>query len=234
MKTILIVDDRLSVLAMLNDYLTENGFRVVTARTGREALFAARQEHPDLILLDIMMPEMDGYDFLRHYRKEHDTPVILLTARVEETDKVAGLELGADDYVTKPFGMAELVARIRAVLRRVDKTDHKSPRLSAGDLSIDIEQHLVRIGKRRIDLTPSEFNLLTILMQRPGRVFSRLDLLEALKGDTLEGAERTVDVHVRNLRAKIEPSPETPQYVLTVFGVGYCFNPDLDNPEDAR
>ena len=229
MKTILVVDDKLSVQALLKDYLSESGYRVVSARNGREALFTARHEKPDLILLDIMMPEMDGYEFLRVYRRERDTPVILLTARLEETDKVIGLELGADDYVTKPFGMGELVARIRAVLRRMEKAAAEPEALRAGDVVVDRSTHVVTIGKRRVDLTPSEFDLLFILMTTPGRVFSRLELLEALKGDSLEGVERTIDVHIRNLRAKLEPDANTPRYVQTVFGVGYRFNPDLDS-----
>ena len=228
MKTILAVDDKLSVLALLTDYLSESGYRVVSARNGREALYVARQEKPDLILLDIMMPEMDGYEFLRVYRRERETPVILLTASLEETDKVVGLELGADDYVTKPFGMGELVARIRAVLRRMEKGSAEPEALRVGDVVLDRTTHTVTVGKRRVDLTPSEFDLLFILMATPGRAFSRLELLEGLKGDSLEGVERTIDVHIRNLRAKLEPDSDPPRYVQTVFGIGYRFNPDLD------
>jgi DNA-binding response OmpR family regulator len=231
-KTILIVDDKRSVQVMLKDYLGESGFRTVTADNGREALFVARHEKPDLILLDIMMPEMDGYDFLRLYRRERDTPVILLTARVEETDKVVGLELGADDYVTKPFGMAELVARIRAVLRRTDKEDREPDSLRVGDLTLDRTTHVVTVGKRRVDVTPSEFDLLGVLMKTPGRVFSRGELLEALKGNAYEGVERTIDVHIRNLRAKLEPNPDQPHYIMTIFGVGYRLHAGDD--EDAE
>ncbi|MBL8134602.1 MAG: response regulator transcription factor [Anaerolineae bacterium] len=227
-KTLLVVDDKLSVQALLRDYLTENGYRVVTASNGREAIFAARQEKPDLILLDIMMPEMDGFTFLKTYRKERETPVILLTAKLEETDKVIGLELGADDYVTKPFGMAELVARIRAVLRRAERpaSSTDSEVLRVGAVTLDSETRRVTISERRIDLTPSEFALLGCLMRTPGKVFSRLDLLEALKGDSLEGSERTIDVHIRNLRAKIEEDAAEPRFVQTVFGVGYRFTHD--------
>jgi DNA-binding response OmpR family regulator len=223
MKTILIVDDKLNTLRLLADYLTENGFRTVTASNGRDALFAARHEKPDLILLDIMMPEMDGLEFMRRFRKEKQTPVIMLTARVEETDKVVGLELGADDYVTKPFGMAELVARIRAVLRRASAPHEAPDVLRAADVVLDKGAHLVHAGERRIDLTPSEFDLLTVLMSVPGQVFSRVQLLERLKGDLFENVERTVDVHIRNLRAKLEANPAQPRYILTVFGVGYRF-----------
>ncbi len=223
MKTILIVDDKLSTLRLLTDYLTETGFRTVTASNGREALYVARHEKPDLVLLDIMMPEMDGLEFMRHFRKERQTPVIMLTARVEETDKVVGLELGADDYVTKPFGMAELVARIRAVLRRATEPPPAADILRVGDVTLDKGTHLVRVGERKIELTPSEFDLLTVLMSAPGQVFTRAHLLERLKGDWFENVERTVDVHIRNLRAKLEPDPSHPRYVLTVFGVGYRF-----------
>jgi len=224
MKTILIVDDKLNTLRMLADYLRENGFRIVTATNGREALFVARHEKPDLVLLDLMMPEMDGLEFMRHFRKERKTPVIMLTARVEEADKVVGLELGADDYVTKPFGMAELVARIRAVLRRVeDYSEPSDALLRVGDVVLDRGTRVVRVGERRVSLTPSEFDLLATLMSAAGQVFSRAQLLERLKGSSLENVERTVDVHIRNLRAKLEPDSAQPRYILTVFGIGYRF-----------
>ncbi|MBK8034278.1 MAG: response regulator transcription factor [Chloroflexi bacterium] len=228
MKTLLIVDDKLNALRLLTDYLTENGFRIVTARNGREALYVARHEKPDLVLLDIMMPEMDGLEFMRHFRKERQTPVIMLTARVEETDKVIGLELGADDYVTKPFGMAELVARVRAVLRRTAEPTPTTDVLRVGEVTLDKGTHVVRVESRKIDLTPSEFDLLIVFMSAPGQVFTRTQLLERLKGDLFENVERTVDVHVRNLRAKIEPDAAHPQYILTVFGVGYRFRDEGD------
>ncbi|MCC7206768.1 MAG: response regulator transcription factor [Anaerolineae bacterium] len=223
MKTILIVDDKLNTLRLLADYLAENGFRTVTASNGRDALYVARHEKPDLVLLDIMMPEMDGLEFMRHFRREKQTPVIMLTARVAETDKVVGLELGADDYVTKPFGMAELVARIRAVLRRASGPPPSPDVLRAADVALDKGAHLVHVAGRRVDLTPSEFDLLSVLMSAPGQVFSRVQLLERLKGDLFENVERTVDVHIRNLRAKLETNPAQPRYILTVFGVGYRF-----------
>jgi len=226
MKTILIVDDKVSMQRMIADYLGENGFRTVSANNGREALFVARHEKPDLVLLDIMMPEMDGFEFMRFFRKERSTPVIMLTAKVDETDKVVGLELGADDYVTKPFGMAELVARIRAVLRRVYEEAPTPDILRVGEVVLDKRTHMVTIGSHEIELTPSEFDMLTILMAAPGQVFSRADLLERLKGSTFENVERTVDVHIRNLRAKLEPDPRNPRYVQTVFGVGYRFEPE--------
>src|SRR5215831_7983385 len=227
-KTILVVDDNRSVQRLVSEYLTENDFRVVAANNGREALFVARQEKPDLILLDIMMPVLDGYDFVRMYRKERETPIILLTARLEESDKVIGLELGADDYVTKPFGMAELVARIRAVLRRANKDATDSEVLRIGDVVLDKTAHLVTVKDEVATLTKSEFDLLATLMAAPERAFSRLDLLERLKGDSLEGVERSIDVHIRNLRSKVEPDPSHPQYILTVFGIGYRFISDRE------
>jgi len=211
---------------MLSDYFTTQGFRSVVAANGRDALFAARHEKPDLILLDVMMPEMDGYDFIRAYRKEKDTPIILLTAKLEETDKVVGLELGADDYVTKPFGMAELLARVRAVLRRSKQDKVEADVLRVSDVSLDKKSRVVKVNERTVDLTPSEFDLLVILMTTPGRVFSRSELLEQIQGHSFAGVERTIDVHVRNLRTKIETEPSEPCYIETVFGVGYRFKAD--------
>jgi DNA-binding response OmpR family regulator len=224
MKKILVVDDKANVRTLVREYLTEQGFLVATAENGQMALYAARQEKPDLILLDIMMPEMDGFEFIRTYRKEADTPIILLTARLEESDKVVGLELGADDYVTKPFGMRELVARIHSVLRRSTQIPHPSPRLQIGEICLDRDTHSVQVRGGEVHLTPSEFDLLGLLMNAPGRVFSRLDLLEDLQGTSFEGVARTIDVHVRNLRTKIEADPANPLYIETVFGIGYRFN----------
>ncbi len=222
-KTILVVDDKANIRALLRDYLTEENFRVIVAENGQQALYTARQEKPDLILLDIMMPKMDGYEFLRAYRKEQSAPVILLTARLDEMDKVLGLELGADDYITKPFGMRELVARIRAVLRRAGHDLSAEEILRAGEIYLNKANHEVRVNERAVNLTPSEFDLLAVLMASPGRVFSRLDLLEKLQGTTFEGVARTIDVHIRNLRLKIEADPAHPSYIETVFGVGYRF-----------
>jgi DNA-binding response OmpR family regulator len=194
---------------------------VVEAGHGREALYVARYEKPDLIILDLMMPEMSGQEFIHLFSKEADTPVIMLTAKVEDQDKIIGLGLGADDYVTKPFNVQELIARVRAVLRRMQKTAAEPDLLRAFDIVLDRAGHTVKVGERYIDLTPSEFEILNILMAAPGRVFSRLDLLDRMSGDAYEGYERTIDVHVRNLRAKIEPDPKTPRYVETVYGLGY-------------
>jgi len=222
-KTILEVDDEKQLRTLVKAYLTQEGFRVVTAADGREALFVARHEKPDLIILDLMMPEMDGYEFMRVYSKERETPVIMLTAKVEENDRVLGLELGADDYVTKPFSMRELAARVRAVLRRAGSPLPDSEILRAADITLDRANHVVTVSDRHVDLTPTEFDLLAILMAAPGRAFSRFDLLDRLQGTAFDGYERTIDVHIRNLRSKLEPDPRHPRYVETVFGVGYRF-----------
>ena len=222
-KTIMVVDDKSSVRRLLEEYLVEQGFHVVTADNGQNALYTARHVKPDLILLDIMMPQMDGYEFIRRYRKERNIPIILLTARLDETDKVLGLELGADDYITKPFGMRELLARIRAVLRRVDQKIEKPDIIRIDQIILDLSSHLVRISDEVVELTPSEFKILEILMTSPGRVYSRLQLMEMLQGPALDGVLRTIDVHVRNLRSKIEPDASKPTYIETVFGVGYRF-----------
>jgi DNA-binding response OmpR family regulator len=224
MKTVLMVDDQPNVRRLIHDYLSQEGFRVVEAENGRLALIVARREAPNVILLDIMMPEMGGYEFLRAYRQEGNAPIILLTAKQEESDKVLGLELGADDYVTKPFGMRELVARIRAVLRRVEGDGQtKAEVLRAADIILDRGSYAVAVAGQPVSLTPSEFELLATLMSAPGRVFSRGQLLERLQGEEGESVERTIDVHIRNLRTKIEPTPGAPQYIETVFGVGYRF-----------
>jgi DNA-binding response OmpR family regulator len=224
MKTILVADDKANIRNLVRDYLEAEDFRVAIAANGREALYAARQEKPDLILLDIMMPEMSGYEFIKAYRKESETPIILLTAKLDETDKVLGLELGADDYVTKPFGMKELVARINAVLRRVGHVPVEQEVLSSGNIHVNKESRTVTSSGKTLNLTPSEFDLLYIMMSAPGRVFSRSELLLKVQGTTFENVERTIDVHIRNLRTKIEKDPSHPEYIETVFGIGYKFH----------
>ncbi|HJZ49803.1 MAG TPA: response regulator transcription factor [Roseiflexaceae bacterium] len=220
-QTILVVDDHANVRTLIKEYLGELGYRVVTAGDGAEALAAACRESIDLILLDVMMPNLDGFGFLQVYRREHGVPIILLTARLAEADKVLGLELGADDYVTKPFGMHELVARIRAVLRRAAPSTGSGDIIRLGELLVNRDAHSVMLSGRPVTLTPSEFALLTALLESPGRVFSRELLLERLQGNDYEGIERTIDVHIRNLRKKIEPDPAQPRYIRTVFGIGY-------------
>lgn len=218
--TILVVDDKASVRILLQEYLTEQGYRVVPAENGQEALYAARRERPDVILLDIMMPKMDGFQFLQKYRRERNTPVVILTAREEETDTVLGLELGADDYVIKPFRMAELSARIRAVLRRTH-AQNQPKILRQGDIVLDELAHTVAVRDEPVSLTPIEFNLLSIFMDSPGLAFSRSRLVDLLAEGNFTGLERTLNVHIRNLRLKIEPDPANPQYIETVFGMGY-------------
>jgi DNA-binding response OmpR family regulator len=224
-KKILVVDDKAELRTLLKSYLSQEGFEVATASNGQEALYVARYEKPDLIILDLMMPEMGGYDFMRAYSREANTPIIILTAKLEENDKVVGLELGADDYVTKPFSPRELTARVRAVLRRLEKQNASEQEiLRQGEISLDRTGRTVNVTGQMVDLTPSEFDLLFTLMSAPGRVFSRLELLERLQGVAYEGYERTIDVHIRNLRTKIEHDPSNPEYIETVYGSGYRFS----------
>jgi DNA-binding response OmpR family regulator len=226
-RRILVVDDEPRLVHLVRGYLEQEQYQVATAANGREALLVAREFAPDLIILDLMMPEMDGWAFMNQLRREHNTPVIMLTARVEESDRIAGLETGADDYLIKPFSPRELVARVRAVLRRTNPPDAPEPEtLRAGELVLDPQAHAAALAGRAVDLTPMEFDLLTVLMRHPGRAFSRLELLERTQGYAYDGYERTIDVHIKNLRKKIEPDPAHPRYILTVFGVGYRFNPD--------
>ena len=220
-QTILIVDDEKRLVSLVESYLTQEGYRVATAYNGKEALAVAKKENPDLIILDIMMPEMNGYDFMHVHRAEHDTPIIMLTAKVEDDDKIIGLELGADDYVVKPFKPRELMARVRNVLRRAGKSEPTGKTLKVADIVLDRDSREVLVGERNIDLTPSEFDLLAALMATPGRVFSRLDLLDVIQGVRYEGYERTIDTHIKNLRAKVEDDPRNPTHIETVYGVGY-------------
>lgn len=226
-KKILVVDDKPELRTLLKSYLSQEGFDVLTATDGQEALFIARHEKPNLIILDLMMPEMGGYEFMRTYSREADTPVVILTAKIEENDKVLGLELGADDYVTKPFSPRELTARVRAVLRRVEKQVSAQDILRIGAIELDWGGRTTTVDGQPVELTPSEFSLLGTLMATPGRVFSRMELLERLQGTAYEGYERTIDVHIRNLRSKIEPDAANPAYIETVYGAGYRFaNPE--------
>lgn len=224
---ILVVDDEAKLVSVVKGYLEQAGYQVVTASNGREALFVARDYQPDLIILDMMMPVMDGLTFMREYQREGSAPIIALTARVDETDKILGLEMGADDYVTKPFSPRELVARVRAVLRRTGAVQPEANILRAGSLSLDRDAHVVLVNGRETELTPMEFNLLHTLMINPGRTFSRMELLEQAQGFAYDGYERTIDVHIKNLRKKIEADPAQPEHILTVFGAGYRFNPNM-------
>ncbi|MCA9931968.1 MAG: response regulator transcription factor [Anaerolineales bacterium] len=226
-KKILVVDDETRLRNVVRGYLEQEGYDVVTAGNGREALLVARDEQPDLIVLDLMMPEMDGWEFMRHHRQHQNTPIIMLTARVEDVDKIAGLEMGADDYITKPFSPRELVARVRAVLRRMEPAEKPADILRKERLELNRTDRTLKVEGHYVELTRMEFDLLDTLMSNPGRAFNRLDLLERTQGFAYDGYERTIDVHVKNLRKKIEPDPSKPLYVLTSFGVGYRFNPDL-------
>ncbi|NLX35067.1 MAG: response regulator transcription factor [Chloroflexi bacterium] len=223
-RTVLIVDDEERLRALVRTYLEREGYRVLTAANGREALRLTRSEKPDLIILDIMMPEMDGYEYVRQHRAESlPGAIIMLTARVDDADAVLGLELGADDYVTKPFSPRVLVARVRAVLRRANARPPGEQLLRAGQVVVDRAAHTVTVAGREVDLTPSEFDLLAVLVAAPGRVFTRAQLLEQVQGVAYEAYERTIDVHVKNLRAKLEDDPRDPRYIETVYGVGYRF-----------
>ncbi len=222
-STVLIVEDELELVRILRDYLQRAGFRVLTASNGPEAVSLFRHDPADLVLLDLNLPGMDGLDVARELRRTSSVPVIMVTARVEETDRLIGLELGADDYITKPFSPREVVARVRAVLRRARGEIQPPPVVRAADVEIDLVRHRVTVAGREVSLTPTEFNLLLALAQQPGRAFTRLQLLEAAQGEAYQGYERTIDAHVKNLRAKIEPDPRHPRYIQTVLGVGYRF-----------
>jgi DNA-binding response OmpR family regulator len=221
-KTILVIDDEPQIADLCRDYLVAAGFTVLTAGDGLKGLALARRERPDLVVLDLMLPGMDGLDVCRELRRERSVPVIMLTARVEESDKLIGLELGADDYLTKPFSPRELVARVRTVLRRASGSGPVDV-IRAGTLTLDRARYKVQLPEREVTLTPTEFEILATLAAQPGRVFSRGQLLSAARGVAFESYERAIDSHIRNLRRKIEPPEGEPQYILTVHGIGYKF-----------
>lgn len=224
-ETILVVDDEPKIVKTVRAYLENAGFRVATADEGQMALTVFRHEKPALVILDLGLPKLDGLDVARTLRRESNVPIIMLTARVDEADKLIGLELGADDYVAKPFSPRELVARVRAVLRRAGgERELAPPPIAAGDVQIDLERRRVTVGSQAVELTPTQFDLLAVLARHPGRVFTRLELLDRVQGYAFEGYERTVDAHIKNLRQKIEPDPKKPRYLLTVYGVGYKFS----------
>ncbi|MFC1907430.1 response regulator [Chloroflexota bacterium] len=227
-KNILVVDDEKRIVDIVQAYLERDGFQVMAAYDGNSALEMARRQTPDLIVLDLMLPEVSGWDICRALRQESDIPIIMLTARDESSDKIVGLELGADDYVTKPFDPKELVSRIKAVLRRTEGRMAHQARLKVADLSIDLEKRLVHRGDKAIGLTPIEFDILQVLAENPGRVFSRMHLLDRVQGEAYEGYERTIDSHIKNLRKKIEPDPENPLYIITVYGIGYKLEENKD------
>lgn len=222
-QTILVVDDEPQIVKALRSYLEQSGYRVVTAPDGVLALAQYKHEKPDLILLDLNLPQLDGVEVAKRLRAFTNVPIVMLTARVEETDTLIGLEIGADDYITKPFSPREVVARVRTVLRRATAAPATPEVIRVSDLTIDLTKHTVLRGSESLALTPTEFNFLVAFAREPGRAFTRLQLLEAAQGDAFEGYERTVDAHIRNLRAKVERDTRQPKYVLTVFGVGYKF-----------
>ena len=223
MKTVLVVEDELAIARLVRDYLQQAGFAVIQATDGVSALSLARSENPDMVVLDLGLPEMDGLDVTRNLRAASSVPIIILTARSEESDRIVGLELGADDYIVKPFSPKELVARVRAVLRRADATLGGGEVIRAGSVTIDIPKMRVTVGDDDVDLTATEFQLLLTLARHPGRIYTRAQLLDALHGVSFESYERSVDAHIKNIRRKIESDPRRPQLVLTVYAVGYKF-----------
>lgn len=226
-RTILVADDEQPILDTIGAYLKQEGYGVITARNGRDALYLFRDAHPDLVILDVMMPEMDGYTAARLIRKESNVPLLFLTARVEEADQLIGLEIGADEYMTKPFSPRLVVAKVRALLRRAyGELATETTAWRVRNLELSAETRLVTLRGQRIDLTPNEFGILQVLIARPGRVFTRMELLDQVQGEAYAAYERTVDVHVKNLRAKLESDPRNPDYIETVYGVGYRMRPD--------
>jgi DNA-binding response OmpR family regulator len=223
MPTVLIIEDEPELVKVLRSYLEQANYHVLTAFRGDTGLSTWQHKRPDLVILDLNLPGMDGLDVAREIRRRADTPLIMLTARVDEMDELIGLELGADDYITKPFSPRVVLARVRALLRRTGSGPAENEMLRVADLEIDRQAHTVTRLVQQIDLTPTEFNLLVAMAEQPGRAFTRLQLLEAAQGAAYEGYERTIDAHVKNLRAKLEPDPKNPQYIETVFGIGYKF-----------
>jgi two-component system, OmpR family, alkaline phosphatase synthesis response regulator PhoP len=220
-RTILVVDDEPRIVELARDYLEHAGFRVITARDGNIAIETAKHERPDLVVLDLGLPGLDGLDVTRELRREGSIPIVMVTARDDELDKLLGLELGADDYLTKPFSPRELVARVKAVLRRADRPVESADLIRVGELQLDVPRMRTEVSGRSIDLTPTEFTLLATLARQPGRIYTRSQLLDALHGVAFESYERAIDSHIKNLRRKLEPDPRQPRYVLTVYGVGY-------------
>ncbi|MBP2627428.1 MAG: two component transcriptional regulator, winged helix family [Firmicutes bacterium] len=225
--SVLIVDDDIKLVKLLKTYFEKDGFITYCVNDGLDALAAVREKKPDIIVLDLMLPGLDGLGVCRRIRRDSDVPVIMLTARDEESDRLVGLEIGADDYVTKPFSPKEVVARAKVILRRTHKEMARYEPLKVGSLTIDLERHQVMQGAQPIELTPTEFKLLEVLVANTGKVFSRLQIVEQTQGYTFEGYERTVDAHIKNLRRKIEVNPKEPQYIQTVYGIGYKFTSDV-------
>jgi two-component system OmpR family response regulator len=227
-KTILVVDDEPKIATLARDYLEHAGFAVVSAWDGPTALAIFRQRRPDLVVLDLGLPGLDGLDVTRELRRDSTVPIVMLTARDDEFDKLLGLELGADDYLTKPFSPRELVARVRAVLRRAERAPDAAETIRAGAVVLDLPAMRVEVSGIPVDLTPTEFQLLATLAARPGRIFTRSQLLDTLRGVAFETYERAIDSHIKNLRRKVEPDPRRPRYILTAYGVGYRFSDEQE------
>jgi two-component system alkaline phosphatase synthesis response regulator PhoP len=223
MPTILIIEDEPELVKVLRSYLERAGFNVLSSYRGDDGFITWQQKRPDLVILDLNLPGMDGLDVARNIRREENTPIIMLTARIDETDQLIGLELGADDYILKPYSPRVVVARVRSLLRRISTSLPAGKIMRVADLEIDLDSHTILRGTNPVSLTPTEFNLLAIMADQPGRVFSRLQLLEASQGIAYEGYERTIDAHIKNLRSKLEPDKKNPRYIETVFGIGYRF-----------
>jgi len=224
LKKILVIDDEPKIIQLTQDYLENAGFSVISAGDGERALAVIRDEQPDLVVLDLGLPGMDGLDVCRSIRKTSNLPIIMLTARDEETDKLVGLELGADDYITKPFSPKELVARVRSVLRRSELVQEGREVIRVGDVTLDLPRMQVTVSGEEIELTATEFQLLQALASQPGRIFTRSQLLNAVHGVAIESYERAIDAHIKNIRRKLEPFPHEPRYIQTVYGVGYRFS----------
>jgi DNA-binding response OmpR family regulator len=229
-KKILVVDDEPQIVKVLKAYLEKGGYHVVTASDGKAALVSFDREKPDFMILDLNLPGMDGLEICREIRRDSNIPILMLTARVEEADKLIGLELGADDYVVKPFSPREIVARVKTILRRTSAGSENGEIVQVGDLVIDLAKHTVNVADKSVDLTPTEFEILVVLAKQPKRVFTRLQIMEHAQGDAYEGYERTIDAHIKNIRLKMEPNPKNPLYIQTVFGLGY----KLETSENAE
>jgi DNA-binding response OmpR family regulator len=227
-KKILVVDDEIQIVKVLKAYLEQSGFQVVAAAEGKAALAAFQREKPDFLILDLNLPGMDGLDVCREVRRQSNIPILMLTARVEEADKLVGLELGADDYVVKPFSPREVVARVRTIYRRATGEPFQPQVIRVGDLQIDLDRHTVMASERQIELTPTEFDILAVLAQQPRRVFTRMQIMEQAQGNAFDGYARTIDAHIKNIRIKLELNPKKPAYIHTVFGVGYKLEVDAD------
>lgn len=230
MSKILVVDDEPQIVKVLTAYLEKAGYQVHTASDGHSALSMFRREKPDFIILDLNLPEMDGLEICKNIRRDSDVPILMLTARAEEADRLVGLELGADDYIVKPFSPREIVVRVRNILRRVSQNATNSGLITVGDLQIDQVLHTVTVGDRMVELTPTEFDILVVLAKQPKRVFNRLQIMEQAQGSAFEGYERTIDAHIKNIRLKLEDDPKKPKLIQTVFGIGY----KLETKSDAK